>query len=233
MALIFDEQFETDPGYDETWTGGETEDTGCSLDPDQATSVAGSPPAWDSLCLYADVDGSQGDHAYVAGDLVDLSDEADTWLKIEFVCLANGLDTAGNIGRLLVVKDSAALLAYRVLLANDGGTFKIGLATKLNGVDVTTYYSDAISVNRIYRVEVKWETTKDLFEWRVNGVQQDAAALTGNHALGIDSITSLGLIAVSAGKDLTVAIDNVQIDDAGWVIAHSLIIGGNTYIARP
>jgi len=216
MTRIFNERFEG-TGYNETWSDGETVDTGCDLDEDQSIAVAGNPAHWNALCLYADVVGATGDDAFVAGDLVNLSDEPNTWLRIEVVVVADGLDTDTNIARLLVVKDSADLLLYRISLVNDGGTLKIRCTAKLNGSDLTSYLSAGISIDTLYRIEVQWKTTTNEFAWRINDVLQDAAALTGSHALGIDEISALGLTAVTATKDFTVAIDNVAIDDKHWV----------------
>lgn len=234
MTRLFNERF-IDGSLDETWSGGKTIDTDCLLEENTAIPFPFSldnAPAWRDKCLLVDIDGSAGDHAYLSGDLVNLSDEPDTWLREEFFVANNGLDTPGNRATLLLVKDSAALMLYRVSLANEGGVFKIRLAAKLNGVDITEYFSDEISTNIMYRVEVKWDAGNNQFEWRVNGITQDSAALTDTHAPGIDEISALGMLSVAAGKDMTMYIDNVAIDDADWVgseISHEVIVAGTTF----
>lgn len=234
MTRLFNERF-IDGSFDETWPDGKTEDTDCSVEENTAIPFPfnfDNALSWRDKCLEVAIDGSGGDHAYIGGDLVNLSDEEDTWFRVEFFVLVNGLDTPGNEGRIAVVKDSAALLLYRVLLRNDGGVFKIKLTTRLNGVAFTDYLSDEISMGIMYRVEVKWDITNHQFEWRINGVTQDSAALTDTHAIGIDAITSLGLLSVAAGKNMTVYIDNVAIDDADWVgseISRQVIVAGTTF----
>lgn len=215
MTRLFDEQFES-VGYDEPW-GAETVDAGCTLDEDTNTNNPIFPNSWGRRCLKADVVGATGNDAYVVNNAVFPADVPDTWSRIEIIATNNGLDTAGNSAQFFEARDSSDVILYRFQMINNGGVHRVKCLAYLDGT-ATNYFSDnAIALNKMYRVEVKFNVTADEFEWRIDGVIQDAAGLLAGHGAGFERIARFGLSSVTATKDYTIYIDNFAIDDAGWI----------------
>jgi hypothetical protein len=208
MTRLVDETFEG-TGYAESgWS--ESVGTGCTLDEDASSSDVGSPSGWGDQCLKA-VSASTGWYAYAQRSLD--NPEPDTWWRFELVIASESL------------ADSNTKELVRVFSSVWGGCFFLGLAQVSGSLvfwaaifhdgSAHTYTSSAITTGTRYRIEVKWDSTNDEWEWRLDGVTQDSGSLTGSHQTDCE-ILRLGILSAEA-IDLTVYHDLLAVDDADWV----------------
>lgn len=228
MARIFDEKFETSPGRDESWS--ETAGTGSTIDDDANPSDVSSPSGWGSECCKFV---STGNDSYIH---TDLGQEADTWSRVEFVLTAESLG-AFNIVQHFIAWSDGWIAAYKVEVRENGSNeLELRLECSHTGSATDYYYlSNPISLNTLYRVEVKWDATNNVWAWRVNGVDQpndqDGTApitsegtLTNTHATDIGQVRC-GLENPAAA--MTVYFDLIAFDDADWVGEES--VEGDVY----
>lgn len=212
MAKVFAETFEgSEYDAENAWT--EVQGTGCTINGDGAVANAGSPPNWGTYCMelfhaasvnnYAYDQFGDGSVRYFRGEVVftDLSALVANGNKVIAFGSSNNSLATSNFG----------LHAY-----HDGTNLRLQMRANLNGAGFTDYLSDNLIVeDQVYRVEVKWDSTADQFEWRVDGISQDTAALTAGHVeMGTIFIGGVAADNPVAGQ---MYIDLIYIDDAGWV----------------
>ena len=214
MAILFSETW-TAAGGDNAWS--QTADADCTIDEDAASSLAGSPPGWGAKCLKCDVVGGETVRsARLSLDPAALADEADTWLKFEFVLTAHTF-VSGTYATVAYVKDIADTVLFYVSILGTATGFRLHASAYLDGSTGSNYYSGELALNTRYCVEVKWDTTNHVFEWKLNGVVMDTATLTAGHGVGLDDFSYMGLVGVPATKDITAYFDNVQVSDTGYI----------------
>ena len=210
---IFYETFE-EAGYVESgWAP--TTDADCTVDEDADVADVSSPDGWGDQCCKFDVDStSGGNDAYIQNDPAVIPDLADTWISFEFVVTASTL-VNGNSGYLFWTRTSVTNYVWLVSLRGTAAGHRLAFLVEPTGSGYSTFYSDELDLNTIYKVEVKWDSTNNECIWKLNGVVQDTIILSGTHQTGIDKIYC-GIRDVTATKDLTVYMDNITIDDTGW-----------------
>jgi hypothetical protein len=174
--LIINESFETNPGYDETWTENGYLD---NLEPDAA--IPGTPPAGaGSECLQS-IASSSGYNAYATRDLG--SEQTKTYTRFYVYVEAEGLlaSTDKDIG---ILEDSGGndAIIFR-LRKGSSGNLRFRLSLYNNGWK--NYNSTLISLNTWYKIDIKYDDASNTWQWRLDGVSQTSGSLTGTHRTGI------------------------------------------------
>ena len=214
MTRIFDETLEG-TGYAETWSGGETVGSGCTLDEDAASSAAGSPSGWGSQCLKSQI-ASTGYQASVHNSLS--SAQSDSWWRVEFVVTNDGWSNGDN-KRILHVWDDSWSNCFNVRLQKNSGCLRLWSTVYHDG-SANEYYYGSISLNTRYRFEAKWDSTNDQWELRLDGTTQFSGSLTSTHPTNCRKVT-VGFNSFGATADMTAYFDLIAIDDAGWIGAET------------
>lgn len=194
-----DEKFETSPGFDVAW-----DLTFGNLSPDTDPSVAGTPSGWGNECCLIQYEG------LLAKSLTPMP-IAYTKVELVFdnlpspVAQSNALFSASDVlggGNL-----------YSVGIVVDSGEYKFRLYLYEPVVSPISYYSDAIVEDTRYIVEVKWDQTNNLWEWRIGGITQDSGALSTN-----TKVLDYHSFGVTAGSDFCdIYFDRIGINSDGWI----------------
>lgn len=180
--LIINESFETNPGYDETWTEGGYLD---NLDPDYLhSSIPGTPTpptGAGSECLQS-VSSTSGYNAYATRDLGSVQPK--TFTRFYVYIEAEGLATSSDKD-IITLEDNGGnnVIIFR-LRKGSGGNLKFRLRLYNNG-GWTNYISTAISLNTWYKIDIKYDNVNNTWQWRLDGVSQDSGSLSGSHYAGI------------------------------------------------
>lgn len=211
-SAILYERFEG-VGFEEAWT---ESDSGNGLDPDFV--IAGSvidqlaPSDWQVQCMelvQAASTTRQISHTFGGGG------QAVTYFGMEFIVTAESLaDAQQNQLWLMVIP--ATNVIHRGFLRQDSGILNLRVVADHNGTGGTTF-DYPIELNRVYRVEVKWDTVADVYEIRLNGETQDSGTLTG--AAATDEPTQI-IIGGSGGQiaaAATIYADKIGVNDTDWV----------------
>lgn len=211
MARIWDERFET-PGYEETWSDGETVSAGCSLTDDYDTASLSPTPgaSWQVHCLRAICDTMDDDCrvGHTLGSGLPIS-----YWRIEFMVDSSAV-TAYNESNFLVCWTAAWNLLFCAGIYHDGAAQKLQFR---HLVDADARILDTLAVDTYYRMEIKWDLTNDLWEYKLNGVSRGSGALTSALLPQIFWIGAQSGIA-------TVNIDNFAVDNANWIGAEGSIV---------
>jgi hypothetical protein len=215
MARIWDEKFEG-AGYEETWSSGETVGAGNTLNEDYATSSLSSPPAvWDDQCLQVIVD-TAGEESFVGHDF-GASPVVIGFYRLEIMVHSC---TVANYQTLTVLRvvNPAYGIDFNLGINNNGGTLRWQLDA-YTGTPENSYATFALDT--FYRVEIKWDSTNKVFEWKIGGVSINSGTFTGTTYTG--KILSLG----ARNHVCELYEDNFAIDDADWVGAEGGAAGGS------
>ena len=207
----WNEQFETNPGYDETYSEGETVTGGATFDEDYATSsVTGDPGDWDSLCaqlVYVAVQDCYNEDRAI-GDL------AVTYSRFEFILAAESLaDTEVNY--IALFRDNLGADLYTLAIRDNAGTPTLDVDIYHDGSANT--YSAALSLDTRYSVEVYWNSTADEWEWKLDQVSQNSGSLTGAAATQTLDRIRVGAKASGVEASATFYLDNIGIDITEWI----------------
>jgi len=225
MARIFDEKFETSPGYDETAAGNgsdwaETEGATSTVDPDEDTASAGNPSNWDSECL--EIDCIEGENCYITNTFD--STQGDFWFRFEFYLYSH---TIANNDRAMIAQIFDSVPSNVVIFYVRYADPNLYIQARCYHDGASHYYTSlsAISVQTVYRIEFKWNVTNDVWAWKIDGVNQP------NDQDGTDPVESEGVLSLTHGDGLESLrlggvsyqqgfkgyYDLVAVDNADWV----------------
>lgn len=220
MALVFNERFEANPGYDETAagvSGGWIEILGSGgsplLDEDFSTSSVpgGAPTFWNNQCLKM-----------VLGTTTPTYETFD-WdspygtLYIRFDLLVGSFGGLTNTNEHFFRTIGSSAYPFSVDIRNTGGKYYLRCWYN-NGANWQGPFPNAtgyeITTNTKYRIDIKWikNTASTGFEFKINGVSQGTDT-SGN--LNIEEI-----ILGDVGSNLLpfeFYFDNFQCATDGWV----------------
>jgi len=124
---------------------------------------------------------------------------------------AEGLSTTNKV-LLCSVLDAAFHAPWQVRLLKTGTALNFQLSAYNNG-SVTPILGAVVSLNTWYKVEVKWDLTNAVCEWRINGAVQSTFALTGTL---YDNPKDFGLGDNETSKTITAYYDNMKISSLGY-----------------
>lgn len=195
------------PGYDETWSDGETTTGSATIDSDYATSNIGSPSGWGDDCLQVVITAS-GEDGYVGHQT---SDHKPSYLYFELYVESDGLADGQEVD-IVFIYDASWTPAYDFLLTKSGAQLELTYAIWKDGSSET---KDAcnISTSTVYKVEAKFDPGNDAWEWWVDNVSQGSGAdLSGSHAAGV-GVYHVGVD--NPTDDATFCIDNFSFDTTG------------------
>ena len=204
---LWDEGFEA-VGYDETWDQGETiSSVASTLDEDADTAEVSSPYGWGSKCLKMVVVANE--NCYVQDYSLNA---AVSFSRVEFIVSAHTMAATTNIGIFRTTRGGGSVLFEGELYYD--GALKFRMNTKH---DRNNNYSTpvAISTGALYRVEMKWDSTNDVYEWKLNGVTQESGVLTGDAAN--DTTNGMRLGRGTKNQTQTIYYDRVAMSSTGWV----------------
>jgi len=217
MALIFDEGFEG-TGFEESW-GDET--GGGNLNEDASVTLAGSPSGWGSQCLEIEV--IDGD-VYIYTN--SLGVVADVFWRVEVVITSESITNNNYLALFGIYNSSLSAPAFGLALEKDGvGNLRFNGACFEDGNQNNYYSNVVVLLNTHYRFEIKWDSTNNVWAWRINGVDQpnnvDADyPITSEGTLSDTHITDAGSIVVGTIDTFdagTFYADNVTCSDSDWV----------------
>ena len=220
MTRFFDEKFEG-VGYEEAGAS-ETVGAGCTIDEDADSADAGNPSGWGSQCLkMITLAGVQNQVEWY-----NFGPKTISFFRFEIVIIAESL-TNGGSNRIFEIKSDAWQTVFRGRIKqNASGHLVFGLVPKHDGSYNYYYGFPILSLNTLYRIEVKWDATNDHWAWEIDGVNQpndqdtsSPVTTEGNLTLTHPTDCSNLLIgnANSQDADSTVYYDLIAIDDADWV----------------
>ena len=239
MTLLFNETFQG-TGYSETWSEGETLTAGNGADEDFSSAVYMAQDrirSWGSQCfrtfaLPLKTSAKVIDHGIGA--------EAITYSRVEVVVVTDGL------------ANGEETVFYKAMNAGNDPLFELKLKQTAGVVSfvLDSYHDNAsneytsilpVALLTLYRVEIKWDATANVWDWRINGVAQKndqdstdpvtaEGDLTGGHPTEMSKI-ELGLEGFGSDA-INVLYNNFAIDDSAYLGEGALYItprgGDNT-----
>ena len=212
-ALEFDEKFETDPGYDETWSDGEIETGTGVIDEDYPTSsVTGAPAWWDDLCLRLvgdDAGSARVRHVLTGGS------HPIGYFRLEFILKSHQLSGAGDMVFAEGHYESPDNF-FKFMIGDNSGTPELGARLEHDDLPNDTWQD--IAYDTMYRIELYWDVTNDLWSYKVDGDVKASGALTG----GAENRSGWYRIAIGddggeTDADYEMFIDNVALSTVDWV----------------
>ena len=216
MAVILNEGFEA-AGYDAAgWTEGV--DGGSTVNEDENTVNAGSPPLWGSQCLLIDRIASTNSYTFnVPGATVI------TFTAVEVKLSAVSLASDGDFNLLFTGLDvTLATALWIVRLRREAGVTLIEVTRSSDGIIL---WVEPLSLNKLYRFEVKWDTTADTYALWVNGILFGADVLTGGDATTPVGAVLIGDTNVRPGA-YTARFDRLVVDNSTHIGPDALGPGG-------
>jgi hypothetical protein len=206
MARI-DERFEG-TGYQNTWTEGVG--AGCTVDEDASPGDVSQPNFWDRQCLKIIKAGGVAAYTYNA-----YGDQNKIFTRASMVVTAKSVTEGQSVPVVEGLNGPGSVFCWLLAIFKVSGVDYWALGAALDGANLSVYTGPACSLNTRYLHEIKWDTTNDLCEWKVNGSSQFApASLVAGHVL--NGITLLGDSTASANS-FTAYYDLVAMDDTDWV----------------
>lgn len=211
MARIWDEKLEG-TGYEETWSLGETVGAGSTLDED-AAPPAGVPASWGAQSLQAVI--AAGEQCYVAHSFADGDPK---YLRVEFMVTQEGLTADGQVFYLLYCLHALTNVVVTVAAGQVAGVLTLILQDDRDGDGaMVTAYSEALSLNTVYRLEVRWDLANTTVAWRLNGSEVASGTLSGAATGWHLNDMAVGTPASSTGAQSTAYFDLIAVDNADWV----------------
>lgn len=208
---FWDETFEG-TGYKESWSPGESVEGTAVVDEDYSTgSITGAPASWGSQALRIVTDptsDSEVNHD-AFGDLTV------AYTRAEFIVGSHSI-ASGNYQRIVSWYDSAQNALMHAQLLNH--------ATNGLTLDCWVYYdgsahsySQQISLDTPYCVELYWNTTSDVWELRLNESTLGSGSLSGVAVDREFDWLRLGTAGSAALYDAEYYLDNVGVSTLGWL----------------
>jgi hypothetical protein len=208
---IIEEGFEG-AGYEFAWDTVQALASG-TLDEDADVADVGSPAGWGSQCLKAVITGS-GDTAriYETG-LNGGSGYAISYGRVGFCVTSESLANGDN-QYIAKVETSGSAMLWELGLDQTAGTFRAYIDIRHDGSSNITYFDCA--VDDVLDIEVKWDSTNDVYEWKKGGVSQANGALTGSAAGWTLERIFIGM-GSTPDAAATVYYDNIGLDSSDWI----------------
>lgn len=209
---LINQNFETaTTGYDngETWGENGTVEAAYSTG-----DVTGEPGNWLNQCLQiAGIASTENRTAYDMG-----ADKAITYTRLEIIFSA--FDGTGGPWLRLIAKgmDNSVAVAWQLHLHRTaGGDYKFLTYHYSGGTDAAgeDFGTDVLALNTMYRVEIKYDSTGELFEWKVDGDSEGSQALSAAYLGGVQHLF-LGSDNTSA-RTYTLHYDRVGVHSSGWI----------------
>lgn len=209
---LINQNFETaTTGYDngETWNEAGTVEAAFGVG-----GVTGEPANWLTQCLQiAGIDTTERRTAHDMG-----ADKAITYTRLEVIFSAFD-GTAGPWLRIIAKgMDSNPLEAWQLYLHRTAGgdykflTYHYSSGGSSAGEDFGT---DNLATNTMYRVEIKYDATNELFEWKVDGDSEGSQGLVAAFLAGVQHLF-LGSDNASA-RTYTLHYDRVGVHSTEWI----------------
>ena len=212
-SLIWNERFES-PGSDEIWSQGLDITGSSTIDLDYpAASIAGAPAGWGSESIELNMvsgNGAELEHRFGA-------DLPKTYTQFEFVLKQHsfGNNQDGVFVEIMESTVGKNFAKWMIDNSSKGGGLNLEVWIEYDGTP-HAFYSPPLSLDTRYVVELYWDTTADLWEYRFDGVTLGVGALTGNAAdWELDRIR-LGDNGQDTDSDYIVYIDNVSMSEVDW-----------------
>ena len=222
----FNERYENPSGYDQTWAGA-TVGAGSTYDPNQITdSVSGAPASWGDECLQ--IVTASGENCRNRSLVYDPAYQSVVYSKFEVIIESESLSN-DTLRRLSFLTNSIGFNVCEVRLNKDGsGNLRFRFTISRDGSTWISHYSiNTVSVDTLYRIEIKYDADNDAWAWRIDGVDQpndidssDPIESEGTLTTGRkDDIRQLyvGADISDSGSAITCYIDNVVVNTEEWI----------------
>jgi len=222
---LWDERFEA-TGYDETWSIGETVTGSAVLDSDYPTSSVTNAPAWwgDKCLRIASVGGE--DSYVLHRDWGGATDGLPIhYSRLEVIIESESLANSDSV-HFLSTRDSQDEKFYQyILYKTSGGVLRIEAQIWYDGGS-TNFESVDISVDTLYRLEMRWDITNTAWEWRVNDSTINSGTISGEGLNRPLDGVFLGDIGTQMDAASEIRLDNFTISTTGWVGAVATEVTG-------
>ena len=178
MTLYCDERFERVTGYDHDGEWNESVGgAGSTVDEDADPADVSSPPGWGTQCLKIIKVANENAFTYRANGANPI-----TYTRFEIVITAEDLGN-NNIALLLyLLRNTLALGCVAIRLYQTGNNLYFSMWVNHDGTGGESFTSAIISLDTLYRFDIKWDATNDLWEILLNGASEASGALTGSHS---------------------------------------------------
>jgi hypothetical protein len=205
MALIIDETFQTNPGYDETWEGpDEVQDGVANEDYTSSNLTGGTPSNFGTLCFFGDVSAADGYARFY--------DTSTSWGDPQYwqlVIFAEDISSISSGEAVTIVRTYTSTWGdcFSLNIYNDAGTYKF----QLIGVDETEL-SSAISTQTSYVVDIEYDNGNNALNWKLDNVAQNNVTFT------TDATVDIAYVGVAYTEDACeIALGHLKIDDTDYV----------------
>ncbi len=216
MTQVWDEPF-TGTGYVETWSIGEDVQAGNTLDEDFASSgvTGASIPGLAGNCLRvltANVNACMVSHDLGTGNGI-----TDTWFRFYLVVKTVSTTSTQTGGIMVGIPEDTGIEVVRLAVKskNSGADFNFTMDVNDTG-SLSAFDTINFVLNTQYLIEFKYDTTNNLWEFRVDGVSRASGALSSTHPTDVRKWRLGSLFTSNTGAN-EVFIDNFGIDDADWL----------------
>jgi hypothetical protein len=212
LAIIVETSFEA-TGIESGW--GQTVGSGNTIDWD-ASWPADPPPSAGSECLRTLGDGGGNDNVFARWDRGSGNETDVNFCRGYFRFDTEALNNGEGFNLFGVLQNFTSLSAV-IQLVQTSGTPKLRLAYYDDGTEKTTALI-SINLDQTYLLEIKYDTSANEWEWKIDGVSQHNGSLTGVTRLcrylaaGI-----LGTPGADTGTDTDIYSDLLAWDDADWI----------------
>ncbi len=189
---------------------------GSTVDEDKATSgITGAPDGWEDQCLELTISGFDNGNIYRYFE----TDTGLAYYRFEFIILPR-TNSSGDEFPLLWLEGFEGITweLFGISIIDDGTNYSIEMDM---GFDPggNTYFLNAVEDTR-YLVEVYYDWTDDMWEWKVDGVS--VASGTFFDSSPVPQITYIGSDIVTHGEFVrgdgwTVYVDNWGFSTCGWI----------------
>lgn len=219
MALIFGNEGFEGAGYEETWGLGES--GAGSLDEDYDTSlVTGAIARMQSQCLRASVTGGQV--AQVAHNFGSV--QPITYIRGDLIIESESGETALGGCTIINVTNGAGQHTYSIRFdETTEGNYQLDFAENSGGA-FSLHNGPTILLGTAYLWEVQWDTTNDVWEFKVDGVSIVSGTMTGSAREF--QILNVGVSGTAPSRPHVIILDNIAIDDTDYLGA--FVPGGTT-----
>lgn len=207
MAAVLTENLEALAGYD---AGGWTEGVsgGSTVDEDSPAGP-GFPNGWGAQCLRIDRLPSTNSYTFNIPGAT-----AITFTRVELMLSALTLASEADTNLVFICTDATlATVLWAVQVQKVGGVDHILVAVATDTGVSTVPWREPLAFNKLYRFEVKYDTTNDLWSVKVNGILFGSGALAGVPATVPVGAVLIGDTASALGT-YTARYDKILVDNS-------------------
>ena len=203
---LLNETFDTNPGYDNTWTEAIS---GGTVDEDENTTPSASECGFDGEWLEIELPTGTWGKALTYSDLT----SSQSIIYIRFVLYIESEDLADSDSTYcFIARDNSSYgdaTNAAIKIGQSAGNLQLEF---VSGYSVRDTY--VISTGTTYCVEAFWDNTYDAWEWKINGVSQGSGS--ANPEIDFQRLR-FGMGDVATNLPIHYYIDHFDVSSTGWL----------------